>query len=313
ARVWTDADRLYSWMLRRLPFIRPDFASVRSDEYPLRLWTVAVFLFGSLPLLRKRGIGRLVIGDEYDTTVRASYGGIPHYAGLYDQSRYFDNALSRYFRAKGFGVAQFSLLRPLSELLIEKALAERYPDLQREQVSCHSAHERDGRIHPCGKCEKCRRIVGMLLALGADPRACGYTAEQIAALLGTLATFGVHQESAGARQLFHLLSERGLLPAGASAAMSATEHPEVMKLRFDRERAPFDTIPRDLREPLYRILLEHADGAVQRNGRVWQDVDPLGEPALFAPYRNEDASWEPCKGEADPATHTDDFLLGEVS
>jgi len=90
ARVWTNSDRLFSWFLRHLPFIRPDFLNVRSDEYPIRLWTVAVFLFGAMPLLRKRGIGRLVIGDEFDTTRRARHQGIPHYDGLYDQSRYFD-------------------------------------------------------------------------------------------------------------------------------------------------------------------------------------------------------------------------------
>ena len=43
ARVWTNADRIFNWMLRHLPFIRKDFAAIRSDEYPIRLWTVAVF------------------------------------------------------------------------------------------------------------------------------------------------------------------------------------------------------------------------------------------------------------------------------
>ena len=127
ARVWTNADRLFAWMLRHLPFVRQDFDRVRSDEYPIRLWTVAVFLFGVLPLMKKRGIGRLVIGDEYDTTQERTYRGIRHYDGLYDQSRFFDHALTRYFHAKGWGIAQFSLLRPMSELLIEKLLAERYP------------------------------------------------------------------------------------------------------------------------------------------------------------------------------------------
>ena len=49
-RVWTNSDRIFSWMLRRFPFIRQDFANMRSDEYPIRLWTVAVFLFGALPI-----------------------------------------------------------------------------------------------------------------------------------------------------------------------------------------------------------------------------------------------------------------------
>jgi hypothetical protein len=87
ARVWTNADRLFNWMLRHLPFVRRDFSNIRSDEYPIRLWTVAVFLFGALPILRKRGIGRLIIGDEFDTTRRYSYKGITHYDGVYDQSR----------------------------------------------------------------------------------------------------------------------------------------------------------------------------------------------------------------------------------
>jgi hypothetical protein len=65
-------------MLRRLAVVREDFGSLRSDEYPIRLWTVAVFLFGALPLVRKRGIGRVVIGDELDTTVRRWHEGIPH-------------------------------------------------------------------------------------------------------------------------------------------------------------------------------------------------------------------------------------------
>jgi hypothetical protein len=87
-RVWVNSDRLFAWMLRHLPFIRKDFADLRTDEYPIRLWTVAVFLFGVLPLMRKRGIGRLLVGDEFDTTVRARTRGIPHYDGLYDQSIY---------------------------------------------------------------------------------------------------------------------------------------------------------------------------------------------------------------------------------
>jgi len=96
ARVWTNSDRVFAWMLRHLPLVRQDFSRVRSDEYPIRLWTVAVFAFGALPVLRKRGIGRLLIGDEYDTTVRPQHRGIPHYGGLFDQSRYFDDELTRY-------------------------------------------------------------------------------------------------------------------------------------------------------------------------------------------------------------------------
>ena len=286
-RVWTNADRVYNWILRHLPFVRQDYASIRSDEYPIRLWTVAVFLFGALPLLRKRGIGRLVIGDEYDTTRRLSHHGITHYDGLYDQSRYFDNALTRYFHSKGWGISQFSLLRPLSELLIEKILVERYPEIQRLQVSCHASHKEGERVKPCGRCEKCRRIVGMLIALGGDPTNCGYTAQQIEHCLKDIGAKGVHQISDDAEHLAYVLKEKGLIEAPNLGNVRPRLRAHTMKLRFDPERSPVEGVPVDIRESLYRIYLQHAEGAVRRSGRLWIDFDPLEDSALKIPYAFE--------------------------
>ena len=307
ARVWTSADRVFTWMLRRLPFVRADFARLRADIYPLRLWTVAVFIFGVLPLLRRRSIGRLVIGDEHDSTMRQTFRGITHYAGYYDQSRYFDNALTRYFSRKGWGISQFSLLRPLSELLIQKTLVERYPDLLRHQVSCHATHLDGERARPCGRCEKCRRIIAMLCALGADPTACGYTEEQVAQALEAFAATGVHQEAAAVQQTAHMLLERGLLRREA-LNLEARERPEVMRLRFHPRRSPPDTIPGDLREPLYAILLQHAEGASRRSGRLWLEVDPMSELVLSPPYRFEKAAETESDGD-----HAETILWGELS
>jgi len=277
ARVWTDCDRLYNGMLRHLPFVREDFNKVRADIYPVRLWTVAVFLFGALPFLKRRGIGCLAIGDEYDTTVRENFQGIPHYAGLYDQSRFFDHALSRYFRRKGWGVSQMSLLRPASELLIQKTLAERYPHLLRLQVSCHAAHtegegaEENRRVRPCGRCEKCRRIVAMLLAIGADPGACGYG--DAAPLLAGVAREGVHQELAGAQHLAYLLQQRSLLPEGRLGEATAEEHPEVLQLRFHPRISPIHEVPEPPRRRILELLAQHAAGAVRWVGRKWVEFD----------------------------------------
>ena len=81
ARVWTNADRVFSAMLRHLPFVREKWHRVRADIYPIRLWTVAVFLFGALPLVRRHGIGNLHVGSEYDTSFRSSHGGVAHFGG----------------------------------------------------------------------------------------------------------------------------------------------------------------------------------------------------------------------------------------
>jgi creatinine amidohydrolase/Fe(II)-dependent formamide hydrolase-like protein len=310
ARVWTNSDRLFSWMLRQLPFVRKDFQSVRSDAYPIRLWTVAVFLFGVLPLVRKRGIGRILIGDEFDTTERTSHQGITHYDGLYDQSRFFDEALTRYFGRKGFGVSQFSLLRPLSELLVQKTLAERYPMLFEHQVSCHATHKEKDRVKPCGACEKCRRIVGMLVAVGQDPARCGFGKEQIEKCLAALTEQGVHQEKAAAAHLGHLLHQRGAIAEARIGKVPARPQPEVMKLRFDPERSPLSGVPVNLRESAYRVLLQHAEGALQRTGRVWSAIDVFSGTEIRTPYRFESSTKVSKDGEPGLESR---FLLGELT
>lgn len=310
ARVWTNSDRLFSWMLRHMPFVRKDFAEVRSDGYPIRLWTVAVFLFGTLPLLRKRGISRILIGDEYDTTVPTSFQGISHYDGLYDQSRFFDNALSRYFLRKGWMISQFSVLRILSEILIQKILAKRYPDLLAQQVSCHAAHEADGRVLPCGKCEKCRRIISMLSAIGEDPTRCGYTASQVRDGLNAFVRHGAHQESAGVEQLLLLLQEKGLVDAGKR---TVRPHPEILKIRIDPKRSPVNEIPVDLRVPLIRIFLKYADGAVRKSGRTWDDLDLLDDPSILQPYPFEVPNLGRKSAESGEPKTGNGYLWGELT
>lgn len=309
ARVWMNSDRIFAWMLRRLPFVREDFADVRSDEYPIRLWTLAVFLFGVLPIVRKRGAGCVLIGDEYDTSARSDHQGITHYNGLYDQSRYFDNALSRYYGRKSWSLSQFSVLRPLSEMLIERVLVQRYPRLFEHQTSCHATHMEGDRVHPCGKCEKCRRIVGMVIAAGGDPALCGYTPAQIDESLAALVAEGVHQERSGAEHLTWMLKKQKKLPRSDKLKHSAKEHPEILKLRFDKERSPIDGIPSDLRMPLYSILLEHAAGSVRRRGRMWMDFDVLSDSDLKHPYQFEKRRG----GALGMDNGRDKYILGEMT
>lgn len=309
SRVWTSSDRLFSAMLRHLPFVRPDFARRRADEYPIRLWTVAVFLFGALPIVRARRAGRLIVGDEYDTTIRARHGKIPHHDGLFDQSRFFDEAMSRYFGAKGWGVTQFSLLRPLSELLIQKILAERYPELLKLQVSCHAAHK-DGDIsRPCGRCEKCRRIVGMLLALDTDPAVCGYSPEQVQAARVSLVENGVHQERPGAEHLTYLLDRRKLLSTPRLGKAKAHPRPEIVSLRFHPERSPMAGLPVALRRPLFQLFLEHAEGSLRRVGRNWLPIDPSRDPEIDRPYPFDRPQSENEDDNASPGH----FLWGEMT
>ena len=276
-RVWCNSDRIYNWMLRQMPCIKKDFTQIRADIYPVRLWTVAVFIFGALPIAKKTGAGNIIIGNEYDTTMRESFEGIPHYQALYDQSRYFDNGLTRYYTKKGWNVFQFSLLRSLSELLILKILTRRYPELQIHQVSCHAASIRNNRAYPCGKCEKCRRIVSMLTVLDEPAENCGYTGKQISEALQKTGSSGVKQISSDAQQLYYMLRQKNLIPSEAANASTAREHPEILKMRFDSKRSALNDMPLELYRELIPILLEYSGGAVRKEKRKWVEMDILGE------------------------------------
>lgn len=283
ARVWTDCDRMYTFLLRRMPFIRADFDRIRADDYPIRLWTVAVFLFGTLPMARARGVGTLLVGDEWDTTVAATTDGIRHHAGLFDQGRFFDEAVTRFLHRKRYGVVVCSLLRPLSELLIEDVLASRYPELFAMQVSCHAARVVGDRVLPCGKCEKCRRIVGMLTALGHDPAVIGYHPEAVQACLAALAQKGSKMAEDG-EHLAALLVDAGHLPADSPLAGRAQRHPGTTRLRFDPLRSPVTAVPKQLRIPSWRIFLEHADGTLVQRGGAWVAADALADGFADHPH-----------------------------
>ena len=237
-----------------------------------------------MPIARKRNAGRILIGDEYDTTLRTKFEGITHYNALYDQSKYFDNTLTRYYLKKGWNINQFSALRSLSELLIMKILVERYPDLQRHQVSCHAAHEKDGRIYPCGNCEKCRRIVGMLMVLGADPRNCGYTSEQIEKGLKALSKQGVKQIGSDAAHLYYLLVQKNLIEKNDHTKKLAKQHDYILKLRFDHERSMFSDLPSDIRVELFSLFLKHSAGSVFYTDRKWKDFNLFEHDLFMEPY-----------------------------
>ena len=271
-KPWCNSDRLFNWMLKKLPFIKEHYANIRADIYPIRLWTVAVFLFGALPIARKKGIGNILLGDEFDTTVKGKLGGISHYNALYDQSKYFDNAMTRYYRSKGWNIFQYSLLRSMSELLIMKVLIKRYPQLQEQQISCHAAHEVNGRMYPCGKCEKCRRIIGMVKALGESPEKCGYTENQIINCLKALETKSVKQIGSDAAHLYYILLEKNLIDRNEFTTKAARQHDEILKLRFDSERSKLEDMPSHIRKPLFQILNKYANGAVKSVDNHWIDI-----------------------------------------
>jgi len=154
----------------------------------------------------------------------------------------------------------------------------------------------------------------MLVATDGDPHRCGYTDEQIERCLEAFVRHGAHQEAAGVAQVRHLLAGKGRGGSSVDTAR-ARAHPEVLQLRFDRERSPMSALPTDLRRPLFRILLEHANGAVRRQGRVWVPYDPLHDPEIDAPFRGAEQRAGPGTRVEGQTTSRplNDYVLAELS
>lgn len=266
-RIWTNTDRFYAWMHRHLSILKRGFERMRDAGYPVALWVLPPFILATLPLARKRRIECLVIGNEFDTSESVRTDGVRHFKGYYDQSIFFDQRMTKYFRSKGWKLTQVSIVRPLSEILIQRILCNRYPTLQVHQMSCHNARIRGARVVPCGACEKCCRIIGIMAASKKDPRRCGFRSTQIRAALTTLLQEGVSQEAVAVEHLQYLISNSELIrkfPELKRLACGQTfrPHPEVFALRFDRRRSPLNIIPVSIRAKVVRTLLSESDGCL---------------------------------------------------
>jgi hypothetical protein len=171
--------------------------------------------------------------------------------------------MSKYYNKKGWAISQYSVLRSLSELLILKILVKRYPNLQKLQVSCHAAHEVEGTMKPCGNCEKCRRIIGMLVALDENPERCGYTSAQIKKGLNSLSEKSVKQIGSDAAHLYYMLLKKKQILETEHSKAKAKNHPEILKIRFDKERSHIEDIPAHINSALYRIYSQYTEGIVK--------------------------------------------------
>ena len=154
-----------------------------------------------------------------------------------------------------------------------KVLIIRYPKLQQQQVSCHAAHEVDGRMYPCGKCEKCRRIIGMIKSLDENPERCGYSDTQIKNGLAALSSKSVKQIGSDAGHLYYMMLDKKLIEQNDFTRKVAKEHSEIMKLRFDQERSNLEDLPKYIRKPLFNILGQYADGVVKRINKQWVGIE----------------------------------------
>ncbi|MCE4606277.1 MAG: hypothetical protein F7B59_02980 [Desulfurococcales archaeon] len=266
-RVWSNVDRLYTFVGRHMKILKRNaYEKDRAEVYPVRLFFFEHYVFSFLPLIYKREIKNILLGNEYDDPSRTSYWyrGIRHYNAVYDQSQEFDKYMTNWFKERGFGFRQWSAVRPLSDLVVERILSDRYPSLFKLQRSCHSVHIEEGEIVPCGRCVKCNGIILFLLANGIDPRIIRYKQEDINSVLDRIKLGLLRLDPDELEHSLYLLSQR----TGKSIEGSV-RHDHVEMIQFDEMNSHLDNIPQTYRERIYSIYEKYTKGYAYLSGKEW--------------------------------------------
>jgi 7-cyano-7-deazaguanine synthase in queuosine biosynthesis len=266
-RVWSNVDRLFTFIERNMKIVVPDFQRKSKEVYPARLFWFEHYAFSFLPLAIKHGVGNIVFGNEFDdfTGYQLEFRGIRHYCAAYDQSQEFEKYMTRWFAERGFQLKQWSPIRPITKLVVARVLSRRYPHLFKLAMSCHSPIYRGGRLVPCGRCFKCTGVILFLLASGVDPAVIGYDRRSYADLPRRILE---HRYRIGEAELEHsaYLANRiwGLkLPR-------ANPHPRIEMMLFDELSSHPDAIPYcEVREKIFDILEKYTTGYARFNGREW--------------------------------------------
>lgn len=262
-KVWSNVDRFYKFMLRKMKIL--DLAAVnrKTDTYPVRLFIFPVYIFSLLPLAMKHRIGNILIGDEFDDPHEMPpYRGIKHYFGIYDQSQDFNDHMSQYFTAKGYRIKLWSAVYPVSGSVVERILIERYPDLFRLQRSCHSSRSAGGRIIPCGVCTKCLGVILFILAARGNPEEIGYSRDdsELVAERPDFAKIRLDHD-----ELTTVLRKSG------RGDGEIIEHVDGIHL-LPWEDGELSRVPAGFRQDLMKLLEKYTSGTYKSNGRGWLRV-----------------------------------------
>jgi hypothetical protein len=264
ARVWTNVDRFYTFMLDKMRIIRKDHRKIWADTYPIRLCIFPFYVFLLLPIFAKRRIGNLLIGSEFDDPRISSYfEGVRHFFGVYDQTQDFDMRMDQWFSKRMPRMRQWSAVRSISGLIVERILTCRYPDLARFQRSCHSCRFYDGAYLPCGKCSKCQGILLFLLANNVDPSIMGYRNGDVAALPARIAEGNLRLDEDEKNYALFLAK---LLPN----LRSETQH--VESIHISKLTSDLQLLPARFRLQLLTILEEYTEGFSALKGESWVPV-----------------------------------------
>lgn len=266
-RVWTNVDRFYTFMLDQMRIIRKDHRKIWADTYPIRLSIFPFYIFLLLPIFVQRQIGNILIGSEFDDPRLSPYfAGIRHFFGVYDQTQDYDLRMEQWFSKRMPGMRQWSAVRSISGLIVERILTKRYPELARLQRSCHSCHFEHGTLIPCGKCSKCQGVLLFLLANQVDPSIMGYTKTDVETLPARI--------SQGNLRIDNDEKNLALFLTKLVSTLEDLEIRHIETIHLYKPTGNLQLMPTCVRSRILKILKEYTNGFSKLKDKKWIAAPP---------------------------------------
>ncbi|MGC8608799.1 MAG: metal-binding protein, partial [Thermoplasmata archaeon] len=258
-KVWSNVDRFYGFMNNSMNILNRNEIAKKADSYPIQMFIFPVFIFSMLPYVKKYGIGNIILGDEFDDTVyETPYKGIKHYFGVYDQTNDFNITISEYFKKIGIDSDVFSIVYPIFGTLVEKILVNRYPDLFKNQRSCHLCRYEGKTVKPCGECTKCLGILLFVLNAGGNPEDIGYSRKNVTDLKANIEKANMRLDP----------SELSYLEQKVFEKKNLETHVEGIHI-LDGEKVPFSLVPDMYRSRIENILRAYSNGYYRLENGKW--------------------------------------------
>ncbi len=261
-KVWSNLDRFYHETLKHIKIIKTENIDIRSDDYPIQVFIFPIYIFLLIPLLLKYKIGNIIMGDEFDDPREMTdFHGLKYYYGIFDQTYDFNNMVSEYFKNKKINSYVYSIVYPVTGSLEEKILINRYHDLYLNQRSCHSCHEKDGKIYPCGKCSKCIGILLFIEANNGNPEEILYSSDDVRLLKRRVMHSRLRLDP---DEINYTEMKLGFINGDCQEC----DHINGIHI-LPYEKKPFSIVPEIFRDNIYNIFNKYSNGIYELKNNKW--------------------------------------------
>lgn len=160
-----DTGKLRDYKHLGLPFSELGWG-LQSTEYAIEFIPLAYALEGKY----------ILFGNEQTTSetyVNEKDGWLIY--PCYDQSHIWTVHISRITQMfSGDSVRTGSLIEPLMDMMVQRTLARRYPEIAKYQMSCFTETEAGRDYHWCHNCTICGKMYLLCAGSGIDPKSVGF-------------------------------------------------------------------------------------------------------------------------------------------